>query len=293
VVFLCFLQRREEQARLDALAAIPTVESQGTQSDPDMEVSGLKERVLNLQEALKTSQEAAEYVREELNNVNYQIDEVQTQLEESREAHNATVNELKHLKQTEVGLEDKIKLLTLKLQAANFEIERVNKDSGELRSDNDQLRNDIKQFETDMNEFTSKCREQQQEIEANNLSLNQLRALNIDFADTVTKVTAERDALEAKLDYFKTVECSCGNLFPISIPQPSNPSCYDLEIGPLELEFGDSPDDTSCVEGMEGVTVGVRGVRTLRAQGSAASADGSPDIDMPRRGVGEEGFGLK
>lgn len=272
---------------MDALAAIPVVASIDTQTDPDMELVDTKAQVLTLKRSLQNAQDETEAAKEEACNLSYQIDEFQNQLQESQEAIQKKTEEITLHKNIAEGLKDNIKLLTLKLQAANFEIERVNKESMGLNSHNQELR-------SKMTELSSRCEALQQEVEYNNSSLTQLRTLSNSNAETITKLSAERDLFEAKLEYFKTVECSCGNLFPISIsPPPNNLPYDDVAIGPLDLDFDDSPDDVSCVEG---VAVGVKGVRSLRAHGSAQnsviSGEDNPDPDMSRRGVGEEGFGI-
>ncbi|CAE7351826.1 unnamed protein product, partial [Symbiodinium microadriaticum] len=104
-------------------------------------------------------------------------------------------------------------------------------------------------------------------------TIAQLRRLNTEFSDNVAEVTADREILLLKLDYFKSIKCTCGKLFPDpeGLPKSGTPEDYIPTVG--ELMFEDDPDDASHIDG---VTVGVNGVRALRDH---SASQGSPRLD--------------
>jgi hypothetical protein len=237
---------REKKAIEDALAALPILNEQGMQTDPDERLVVALESISSLTTSLNQAQDQLKITEEALADLEYESNAIKEEYS-MKEAEYAKADAYVQ------AHKDHANVLTLKLQSSNDEIDRVNKDIIAVREELTIKSGDIAEFTRAHNQMRAESSAQRDLLAQNAETISNMKASKGKLLKHYEEKCAEYEFLRLNFESLKDLACRCGCtiadiLYQSQHPSEGPPSPFPAEI----VNSGAVPERRVVVKEEEG-----------------------------------------
>jgi len=261
---IAYYEKREKQKEAEALAALPILTEVCVQTGPDVILETATAKLDQCMEIKEMMQQELEYFRENYYDCNSRLQVTLNTMEEMQ-------GELMERRKISETSSDKCDLLSMKLKAANFEIDRLMR----FFRESDENRAEIESLQAEKEKISKSNSDLKRVVQQDAEMVTGLKAANAQMLEMLNSINHEHKVLYAKYKTLKHMSCMCGRRFmevyTSTHKKHSSTSPLDnrRERCPSDIApgFVNDPDEASHIEGLDSNVhvVGVNGVRSMRS----------------------------